>query len=44
MSHWWQQEGHPAKIAAVCQLRSYLWCISILVGTSKPLNKGSPQC
>jgi len=24
MSHWWQQEGHPAKIAPACQWKSYL--------------------
>jgi len=24
MSHWWRQEGHPAKIAPMHQWKSYL--------------------
>jgi len=23
MSHWWWQEGHPAKIAPLCQQKFY---------------------
>jgi len=25
MSHWWQREGHRAKIAPLCQQISYFW-------------------